>query len=268
MDQAVLVGHRQAARHLPQQAGLLLEIQLRGEAVQRVALDQLHHDGRRFGFIEHREHGDDGRVGQARRFCAPRRARGGGLVSSAWRRSTLRATRRPSFSSCAAYTTPRLPSPSLRSMRKPGRRGAALLLRWLRRLGAGGDSPDAQARLDAFPDLLPQGRRQGGDEILHRGASAGAGLRRKTSAWAAAFIATVPCRARVAARCPASSLLFGGRPQEAAGFLVGPEQGFNLAAQSGVVGALLGDKPGASRADGEFQRLRKHGFCLGCRGVP
>jgi hypothetical protein len=58
-------------------------------------------------------------------------------------------------------------------------------------------------------------------------------------------------------------VLFGGCQQEAAGFLVRPEQGFNLTAQSGVVGALLGDKPGASSAGAEFQRPCKHCFRLG-----
>ena len=41
---------------------------MRGEAVQRVALDQLHYNGRRLGFIQHREHGDDRWVGQSGGF--------------------------------------------------------------------------------------------------------------------------------------------------------------------------------------------------------
>ena len=59
-------------------------------------------------------------------------------------------------------------------------------------------------------------------------------------------------------------VLLGGRFQEAASLLVCLKQRFNLTAQGLITGALLGDKPGASRADCQLEGLRKYSFCLGC----
>ena len=124
-------------------------------------------------------------------------------LSSACRRSTFRATCRPSFSSCAAYTTPRVPSPSLRSMRKPGSRGAASFSGGLNGCGRTGI---CRTRKPASMRSLTSCRRAAGKVAANISSAASASapaLRRNSSAWAAAFIATVLCHARAEYCCPA-----------------------------------------------------------------
>ena len=62
MNQPARVRDGKSARHFAQQPRLLLEVELRGKAVERIALNEFHHDRRRIGFIEHREHGHDGGI--------------------------------------------------------------------------------------------------------------------------------------------------------------------------------------------------------------
>ena len=64
MNESARVRHRKSARHFAQQPRLLLEVELRRKAVERIALDEFHHDRRRIGFVEHRENRHDGGIAE------------------------------------------------------------------------------------------------------------------------------------------------------------------------------------------------------------
>src|SRR5581483_3588980 len=64
MEHAASMRHRERPRHLAQEPRLLLEIEFSGETIERKTLDQFHDNGRRIGFIEHREDRDHGWITQ------------------------------------------------------------------------------------------------------------------------------------------------------------------------------------------------------------
>ena len=64
MNEPARVGHGKSARHFAQQPRLLLEVELRGKAVERKTLHEFHHDRRRIGFVEHGEDGHDGGIAE------------------------------------------------------------------------------------------------------------------------------------------------------------------------------------------------------------
>ena len=265
MNQPGGVGRGKSARHFAQQTSLLFEVELRREAVEREPFDKFHHDGRRIGFIEHRKNRDDGGI-----------AEGGGVarfVEDALAHLRIAATTQDfdGYTSVELLVMGRIDDakPALPEFAFHAKARQA----WQLLLVVGGRAAlslaqfaHVQAGLDALVRFAAQRFGQLRDELLdvfigwigegaqksvrvrgriHDG-GAGRGGRRKLEA-------DRGCGRR--------------RVQEISRVIMCAEERLDFAQQHGVIGAALGQQPGARAAPGQFYGLGEHALGIGGKVV-
>ncbi len=244
----------------------MLEIELRGKAVQRKSLDQLHHNRRRIGFIEHGENGDDGRV-----------AEGGGVArlvehATAHRLIGAAAQNFDGHAPVKLLVMRRINHPQaafaqLAFDTKAGRTGQRFFAVQPGGFHASPQLPHPQAGLDALAGFPPQCFRQGCQIRFQPRAGLFVRIAQKSLG---------TCRRVKRGRAPGPGggrgrrrhrLSPGARAEKIARLVMGVQQRLDFLPEGRVVGALLSHKIIAPIARRQFNRPGEHGFGVDRRWI-